>query len=192
MKKKGLIILAAIVVVIVIVVGTIVGSYNGLVDKQTAVSEKSATIQAQLQRRSDLIPNFVATVKSYSNYEESIYTKITDARAALSGAKSLEEQATANVQLTSALNNLIALAEDNPELQAIQSYTALQDTIAGTENRISTARIDYNKVAAEYNASIRKFPKNIFAGMFGFEKVDLFEAEAGATENPDVGSLLED
>ena len=186
MKKTGLIILASVVAVIIILVGTFVGSYNGLVVKQNTVEQKAATIQADLQRRSDLIPNLVSTVKGYATHEEDVYTAIADARSKLAGANTIDEQSAASGELDSAISRLLVVVENYPDLKANENFIGLQDELAGTENRVAVARIDYNKVAADYNASIRKFPAAIIAGMFSFEKVDLFQADADAQDAPVV------
>ncbi|MDD4700468.1 MAG: LemA family protein [Oscillospiraceae bacterium] len=186
MKNKSLIVLAVVAAVVIILIGTFVGSYNGLVNKQTNVDEKAATIQADLQRRNDLIPNLVTTVKGYATHEEDVFTAIADARSKLAGAGTIQEQSAANSAMDSALSRLLVVVENYPDLKANQSFIALQDTLEGTENRIKVSRVDYNEAAAVYNASIRKFPTVIIAGMFGFEKVDLFQAEAAAQEAPVV------
>ncbi len=190
MKKKGLIVLIAIAVVIVILISSVVSSYNGFVDSQEAVNTKQSTISVQLQRRADLIPNFVETVKGYSDYEQSTFTAVTEARAAVSKAVSsgdAEAQAEASAQLDSAIDIWVnAVTEAYPDLKANTQYVALQDELAGTENRIATARIDYNNAVKTYNTAIRKFPSNIIAGIFGFEKATLFEADEAANQVPDV------
>lgn len=187
MKKKGIIILLAVLAVIGLIIGGVAGSYNGLVEQREQVDNAQATILTQLQRRADLIPNFVATVKGYSDYEKSTYTAVTEARSAVSGAKTAEEQAEAANKLDGAISVWVnAITEAYPELKADKSYTALQDELAGTENRIAQARKDYNSAAKEYNVSVKKFPKNIIAGIFGFEKVTYFEAQAGTESVPQV------
>lgn len=187
MKHKTLIMILAVVAVVLILVGMVAGSYNGLVEKQTALEEKQAAIQTQLQRRADLIPNFVATVKGYSDYEQSTLTAVTEARSAVAKAGSVSEQAAANDELNRAVSIWVnAVTEAYPDLKANTQYIALQDELAGTENRISTARNDYNEAAKDYNAAIRKFPKNLIAGMFGFEKADYFEAAEGSENVPTV------
>ena len=187
MKKKTWIILGAVVAVIVIVVALIAGAYNSLVTLQMTVEEKQSTIQVDLQRRADLIPNFVASVKGYTDYEQSTLQAVTEARAAVSKAANAGEQAQANAQLDSAIDIWVnAVTEAYPELKASAQFIALQDELAGTENRIAVSRKDYNTAATKYNTAIRKFPKSIFAGMFGFERVELFEASEGAEQVPNV------
>lgn len=186
-KYKGLIIGGVIVLLLIIIIASIFGTYNGLVDKQTAVEENQATIETQLQRRADLIPNFVETVKGYANFEQSTLTAITEARSAVNAAKTGSELAEANQKLDEAISVFVnAVKEAYPDLKANQNFIALQDELAGTENRIANARIDYNKAVKTYNASIKKFPAVIIASMFGFDKADFFEASAGAENVPIV------
>ncbi len=186
--KKGTIIALSVIGAIVLLLGIItITSYNGLVDGEETVKEKQSTISVQLQRRADLIPNFVETVKGYSDYEQSTFLAVTEARAAVMKANGAEEQAAASAQLDSAIDVWVnAITEAYPELKASEQYRALQDELAGTENRIAVARKDYNDVASEYNKSIRRFPKSIFAGMFGFEQVEYFEADESANQVPQV------
>lgn len=187
MKKKGLIIILAVIAVIGVIIGAVAGSYNGLVEQKETVDNAQAQISTQLQRRADLIPNFVATVKGYSDYEQSTYTAVTEARSAVSGAKTAAEQADAAAQLDRAINVWVnAVTEAYPDLKASTQYTALQDELSGTENRIATARKDYNAAAKEYNVAVKRFPKNIIAGIFGFSQVDYFEAQTGAENVPQV------
>lgn len=184
--KKGLIIVIAIVAVVAILGGSLVSSYNGLVEKQANVENADAQIQVQLQRRADLIPNLVNTVKGYAQHEEDVYTALADARAKLNSASTPEEYTEANASFESALSRLLVVVENYPELKADKNFVALQDQLEGTENRISVARKDYNDIATEYNTSIKKFPTVIIAGMFGFEKVDLFEATEESQNAPTV------
>ena len=185
--KKGIAILIAVLAVIGIIIGIISGSYNGLVNQQEEVENKQSVISVQLQRRADLIPNFVNTVKGYSDYEQKTYTAVTEARNAVAGAKTAGEQTKAAEQLDSAISVWVnAVTEAYPELKANENYKALQDELAGSENRIATARKDYNDAAKAYNSSVRRFPKNIIAGMFGFEMVEYFEAQAGSESVPQV------
>ena len=187
MKKRTLIILGAVVAVLVIIIALFAGTYNRMVSLQTAVESKQATIQTQLQRRADLIPNFVASVKGYTEYEQSTLPAVTEARAKVGAASDATEQAAANDQLNGAIDVWVnAVTEAYPELKASAQFIALQDELAGTENRISTARIDYNNAVQTYNASIRKFPGNLFAGLYGFEAMPFFEASEGSEQVPTV------
>lgn len=187
MKKKTWIIVGAIVLAVVLIIGAIAGAYNGLVETQENVEQSRAEIQTQLQRRADLIPNFVSTVKGYTNYEKETLTAVTEARSAVAKAANATELAEADEKLDSAISVWVnAVTEAYPELKANQNYVALQDELAGTENRIAKARDDYNEKATDYNIAIRKFPKSILAGMFGFEKADLFKAAQGTEQAPQV------
>ena len=186
-KKKGLIIaVCAIVVVLVMLIGSLVSTYNELVDKQAEVTNAESQIQVQLQRRADLIPNLVNTVKGYAAHETEVYTALADARAKLNSASNTEEYTEALESYDSAISRLLVVVENYPELQANQNFIYLQDELSGTENRIGIARKDYNKVVTEYNKTIKKFPTVLFAGMLGFQEADLFEASAGAQDAPVV------
>lgn len=190
MKKKGIIILAvvaAIVILIIAVASSLIGAYNDFVEDKEEVLAAQSAISTQLQRRADLIPNFVSTVKGYSDYEQETYTAVTEARAAVTRADSVGEQAEASQQLDRAIDIWVnAVTEAYPELKANEQYIALQDELAGTENRIAVARRDYNEEAREYNTEIKKFPNSLLAGMLGFDAFDYFEAEEGAQRVPQV------
>ncbi len=188
--KTGTKVLIGIVAVVVLLALLFVGGYNGLVSKSEEVERYYSEIDNQLQRRSDLIPNLVATVKQYAAHESEVFTAVADARAKLAGAGSPAEQADADAELSSALSRLLAIAEAYPELKANQNFINLQDELAGTENRIANARRYYNDAARDYNTSIRRFPTNIIANLFGFEGVEYFQASEGSKENPDVGDLF--
>jgi len=190
--RKGTVILIGIIVVLAIVGFSLIGTYNSLVSKNEAVETAYSQIDNQLQRRSDLIPNLVETVKRYAAHEEEVFTQVAEARAKLAGAGTPAEAAAADAQMTSALSRLLAIAENYPELKANQNFIQLQDELAGTENRIATARRDYNEVARDYNTTIRRFPTNIVAGIFGFERADYFEAAPESREAPDVGEIFGD
>jgi len=190
--KTGLKILLVIGIIIAILVISFIGTYNGLVSRREEVDAAWSQIDVQLQRRHDLIPNLVATVKEYAAHEEEVFASVAEARSKLAGAASISEMAEADAELSSALSRLLAIAEAYPELKANQNFINLQDELAGTENRIATARRDYNQTARSYNTSIRRFPTNIIAGMFGFESVDYFEASEAGRETPDVGELFGD
>lgn len=187
MKKKVWIPLVVVAGVIVLLIGSVIGKYNSLVDLDTQVEEKAAVIETQLQRRADLIPNFVATVKGYAAHEEETYLAVTEARNALSGANTIGEQAEAGAKLDSAIDVWVnAVTENYPDLKANANFIALQDELAGTENRIATARNDYNEAVSSYNKAIRKFPNNLTASIFGFEKAEFFEAAEGTEQAPVV------
>lgn len=184
--KKGTIIIIAIVAIILIIIGVFAGTYNGMVSKAETVDNKFSDIDVMLQRRVDLIPNLVNTVKGFAAHETEVINSVTDARAKLAGASTVEEKAAADGELTSALNRLLVVVENYPDLKASENFIQLSDELAGTENRISVARRDYNDSVKDYNASIKKFPNNMLAGMFGFESKAYFEASEGANEVPTV------
>jgi len=161
-------------------------SYNTFVGQEEAVKAQWAEVQNQLQRRNDLIPNLVATVQGYAAHEAGVFKEIADARSRLLAAKSPEETIQAANQTTSALGRLLAIAENYPQLKANEQFNRLSDELAGTENRIATARTRYNDRVQEYNTSRRRFPANITAKMFGFKDYPLFEAPPAAQQVPKV------
>lgn len=179
-----------IVAILFILIG--IGGYNGLVTKSEAIEASLSQIDNQLQRRNDLIPNLVETVKQFAAQEQEVFLGVAEARAKLAGATTVAEQAEGDASLNSALSRLLAIAEAYPELKSNQNFIQLQDELAGTENRIATARMDYNNVVKTYNRNIRRFPTNILAGMFGFDKAQYFEAAEEARNNPDVGDLFDE
>ena len=156
MKKKGVII-GVIIAVIVIIAISIIGSYNGLISLEESTNTAYSDIQVQLQRRMDLVPNLVNTVKGYAAHETEVFTAVSDARAKLAGAGTVEEASEANEELSSALSRLIAISESYPELKSNENFLSLQDELAGTENRIGVARKDYNDAVQKYNVKIRSF-----------------------------------
>lgn len=190
--KKGLIAVIAVLVVVAIIAGVCVSNYNSLITMREEVYSAESNIDTYLQRRADLIPNVVATVKSYAEHESEVYSNIAAARQKLVNASTIGEKAEANNELTAALQGLNIVVENYPQLKADATYIALMDELEGSENRIATARKDYNDVAEEYNKAIIKFPANIFAGIFNLEKAEYFEADEGADKAPDVGGLLGD
>lgn len=181
--KKGIWICIA---VIVILLGGAVSSYNGLVGMNEEVHSSWAQVDTQMQRRADLIPNLVNTVKGYASHEEKAIQAVADARSRLLGAQDPSARMQANDQLSSALGRLLMVAENYPNLKASQNFQALQDELAGTENRIAVSRRDYNNVVQQYNAKIRSFPTNLYAGMMGFHDAPYFKADAGAAAAPKV------
>ena len=184
--KKGTVILIAVIAVIAIIAFSCVGTYNSLVEQRENVDTQYSAIETQLQRRIDLIPNIVNTVKGYAAHESEVFGAVSDARARLAGASTKEEAAEADSELTSAVSRLLMIAENYPDLKADTQFTALTDELAGTENRIAVARKDYNDAAKTYNTQIKTFPKVIIANLFGFEKAEYFEAADGAKSAPQV------
>ena len=161
-------------------------SYNKFVSQEEAIKAQWAQVQNQLQRRNDLIPNLVETVKGYAAHEESVYKDIADARSRLLAAKSPEESIQAANQTTSALGRLMAVVENYPQLKANEQFNRLMDELSGTENRIGVARGRYNEKIQEYNTLRRAFPSNITAKMFGFQEYPYFEAPKEAQAAPKV------
>lgn len=184
--KKSINIGIILVVIVVILAIMGISTYNNLVEKSEEVDKKYADISAQLERRANLIPNLVETVKGYASHEESVIEKVTASREKLVDAKTPEEASAANAELSTSLNSLFALAENYPDLKANTNFINLQDELAGTENRISIARKDYNEVVQNYNKEIKKFPNNLFAKMLGFDEKTYFEAKDNANEVPNV------
>ncbi|MCF6096398.1 LemA family protein [Thermovorax subterraneus] len=185
MNNKASAILAIVVVVAFLLVFAF-GSYNGLVAAEENVNSKWSQVENQLQRRADLIPNLVETVKGYAAHEQEIFTEVTRAREKLISAGSVAEKAQADAELTSALSRLLAIVENYPTLKADANFRQLADELAGTENRIAVARMDYNNAVQRYNSKIRSFPTVIIARIMGFEKKEYFKAEEGAYEVPKV------
>ncbi len=178
-----------IVIVAVILILWFFGSYNKLVRLDTEVSKSWSDIQVQYQRRMDLIPNLVNTVKGYAGFEERVVTEVTEARSRWQGAISTGNTAEAISAARAAdagLGRLIAVAENYPDLKASETYLSLMDQLEGTENRVAVSRERYNKAVADYNFAVRRIPTNIVAGMFGFGKKELFESRPGAEEVPVV------
>ena len=191
MMRRGLWIAVGIIVVVVIIALIVFGSYvtskNQMVQKQVAVQTQWSNVQTQLQRRADLIPNLVSTVKGYATHEETIFTNIANARAGLLNARTPKDAIQANGQLDSALGRLLAISENYPNLKANQNFLALQDQLEGTENRIAVERRRYNLALQDYNTYIRQFPNSIWAGMAGFQPNNAyFEANPGSQNAPTV------
>ena len=185
MKKSTIILISVIAIIAILVLG-LVGTYNGLVQKSEAVESSFSNIDTNLQRRADLIPNLVNTVKGYTNHETEIINSITDARAKLTSANTVEEKSNANKELSSSLNALMVVVENYPDLKASENFKQLSDELAGTENRIAIARRDYNEAVKTYNTSIKTFPNSMLAGMFGFAQKSYFEANESSREVPSV------
>ncbi|MBD7909759.1 MULTISPECIES: LemA family protein [Clostridium] len=185
MKKnlKPLIIVAIIIFLLVI---PTISAYNSLVTLEQQVSTSESNIDTQLQRRSDLIPNLVNTVKGYASQEKDIFTDIANARSRLAGATNVSDQANADSQLSGALSRLLVVVENYPELKSNQNFRDLTVELEGTENRITISRQDYNTAVTNYNTKRRRFPSNIIASLFGFEEKPLYKASEGANEVPSV------
>ena len=185
--KRNLII--AIVVILVVVFSLfsfLKGTYNNFVSLDEAVKASWAQVENQLQRRYDLIPNLVETVKGYAKQEKDVLVEVTNARARVGGATNVPDKINANNELSGALSRLLVVVEKYPDLKSNQNFIRLQDELAGTENRIAVERKRYNDTVRTYNVAIRSFPANMLAGMFGFQKATFFEAPAAAKAAPQV------
>jgi LemA protein len=194
--SKGWIIGGIIAAVVLIFILWIAGSYNGLVSGRENVNSKFSDLDASYQRRLDLIPNLVQTVAGFAQQERTVFTEVTEARSRvgtvqitaddLSDPQKMEAYQAAQAQLSGSLSRLIAVAENYPQLRSSENFLGLQNQLEGTENRINVARQDYNKVARDYNVRVQRFPTVIIANMFGFEKVEYFDAQEGAENAPDI------
>ena len=180
------ILLIILIVIIIIVLVAIVAIYNGLVTARNKVKNAWAQIDVQLNRRADLIPNLVETVKGYAAHESSVFEDVTAARAGLMNANGVKEISEANNQLSSTLKTLFAVAENYPELKANENFKELQSQLAQTEDKIAYSRQFYNDTVLMYNNKCQTFPSNIFAGIFGFKEADFFEAAGEARSVPKV------
>jgi len=182
--KNSLVVFGIIAAIVVILGGWIISQRNSLIALDEDVNEAWSNIDADLQRRNDLIPNLVATVKGYATHEEEVFTGIAEARGKLAGATTMQEKAEADAALTTGLGRLLAIAENYPELKANEGFLRLQDELAGTENRIKVTRKRYNEDVKRYNTTIRQFPGSLFAGNLPFfglnlEQRDYFEPPQG-------------
>ncbi len=193
--SKGWIIAAVVVVVVIIMVSWGTGIYNNLVSKEETVNQQWANVENVYQRRTDLIPNLVATVKGVANFEQSTLTAVIEARAKATSVninpKNLDEASLQKFQqaqdgVSSALGRLMVVVEKYPDLKATQNFSELQAQLEGTENRITVERRTFNETAQSYNTYLRSFPASMFAGMMGFQKKAYFQAQAGADKAPKV------
>jgi len=193
--RKGLITIGVILVIVFILYSFFAGRYNKMVELQEAIPKAWADVEAQYQRRADLIPNLVNTVKGYANFEQETLTKVIEARASATQVKidpsNLTPEALAQFQqaqngVSSALGRLLVAVEAYPDLKANQNFLDLQAQLEGTENRITVARNRYNEVVQPYNVYIKRFPSNMLANMFGFTEKGYFEAAAGSEKAPEV------
>ena len=195
--KKGIIVIIGLLVLLVV---WGLGIYNGLVSKQESVEKAVGNVQTAYQKRADLIPNLVATVKNYAEYEAGTLTAVVEARAKATSvtldASNLTEESlktfqAAQDQMSSALSRLLVTVEQYPDLKANQNYLDLQSQLEACENSIANARREFNETAREYNTAVRQFPASIIAGMFGFDKKPYFEASEAAQQAPDVKDLFQ-
>src|SRR5256714_7559783 len=200
MKKGILIGLGVIVLIVIVVLLRIVGSYSGLVTKQQSVNAEWALVQTQMQRRADLIPNIVSTVKGIAGLEERVFTRIAEARSQLlstinNPSATTEQKIAADNNLTTAMRDggllgtggrFLSIAENYPQLKSNESFLKLQDELAGTENRLATSRRDYTLAAQDYNTTRSRFPTVLIAGLMGFKERPYFQADQGAQTAPKV------
>ncbi len=183
----GCLIVVGVLVLALAVAGMFAaGLYNRLVAQGEQINNAWAQVQNVLQRRADLIPNLVETVKGYAAHEKEIFESVAEARGRLAGATSPREAAAANAGLTAALGRLLAIAENYPNLKANENFIRLQDELAGSENRVATERMRYNDTVRIYNTSIKRFPAAFFARLFGFREREYFEAGPEAQQAPQV------
>lgn len=193
MKRKGWIILAVVVIVVLGTYSWMKGSYNEMVRLNEEVQAQSSQIENQYQRRADLIPNLVSTVKGYAEHEKSTLDQVAEARAQASqtridinDAQAMAQFDRAQGELSSALSRLMAISESYPDLKANQNFLDLQTQLEGTENRISVERRKFNETARQFNTYIKMFPRNILSGLYGFDPVNYFEAQQEAETAPKV------
>jgi LemA protein len=174
-NSKFIIPLIVLFAIIILPIFYAVSAYNGIITEEENVKSLFAQVDNNLKRRNDLIPNLVSTVQGYVKQEKEIFTNVANARAKLSGANSITEKAAANGELSSALSRLLVITENYPQLKSNENFKQLSDELAGTENRIAVARRDYNEGVKKFNLAIKRFPKSILAGLFGFKEMPYFE-----------------
>ncbi len=184
--KTALVIVGIIVLLILIPFLYVKSTYNTLVRMDEQVKAAWAQVENQLQRRYDLIPNYVETVKAYAKHEKEVFIKVTEARSKVAGASTIPEKIKANNELSAALSRLLVVVERYPELKANTNFIRLQDELAGTENRIAVERRRFNEAVRAYNTKLRSFPTNIIASLFGFEKAEFFKVPKERQEVPKV------
>lgn len=166
-----------VIVILVLIAMFIISIYNSLVSLRNQVKNSWSQIDVELQRRFDLIPNLVETVKGYMNHEESVLTKVTELRSSWSNASSVGEKATLENELSASLKSIMAVAENYPDLKANSNFMSLQEELSNTENKLSSSRNTYNNVTTAYNTKLEMFPSNIVANLFGFKQEELFKVE---------------
>lgn len=185
-RKIGIAVIVILVIFLISVYSFSKGAYNRFVALEEGIKGAWAQVENQLQRRYDLIPNYVETVKGYAKHEKEVLIQVTEARASVGGAKTIPDKMAANNQLTTALSRLLVVMERYPDLKANQNFIRLQDELAGTENRIAVERRRYNEEVKAFNIRVRSFPDNVLANMFGFEKEAFFEAPEEAKTAPKI------
>ncbi len=186
-KKKSLIIVLAVIVFLAIAAYSFfAGNYNKFVKMDVVIKSSWAQVENQLQRRYDLIPNLVETVKGYAKQEKDVLVEVTNARAKVGGAGTVPDKIAANNQLSGALSRLMVVVEKYPDLKSNQNFMKLQDELAGTENRIAVERMRYNETVQVYNETIKSFPANFLAGMYGFKEAAFFKVEEAGKTAPKV------
>lgn len=178
--------LIPVLAIVLILAGIFGSTYNKLQVKDEDVNQAWAQVENTMQRRADLIPNLVETVKGYAKHEEEVFTKVTEARSAVKAASTPKEYAEANDQMDQAVKSINVVAEAYPELKADSNFANLQAELAGTENRIAVERKRYNEAVADFNKSVKRFPTNLVAKMLGFSQREYFQAAAGAENAPEV------
>lgn len=184
-RRRWLKIVIVVLCILACVVSTMVSTYNNLVEKEEDINLAKSNVENMMQRRLELIPDLVQTVEAFSNHEKEVFTAIANARAELTScleSGDVSKISEANGELSRTINQLIAIAEDYPELTSGQHYISLMDQLEGSVNRIAVAREDYNQAVSDYNKSIRKFPASVYATLFGFEKHEVFEADEAAEQ----------
>ena len=184
--KTLLVVLGILLLIVFAAYSYLKGTYNTLVTMDEGVKGAWAQVENQLQRRYDLIPNYVETVKGYAKHEKEVFVEVAEARSKVAGAATVSDKIQANSQLSSALGRLLLVVERYPELKANTNFIRLQDELAGTENRIAVERRRFNELVKDYNVKIRSFPTNILAGMFGFEKAAFFQVPKEQQQAPKV------
>jgi LemA protein len=185
--KRGLLITIGVILLLVLSLGGCVANrYNQLVNSKEAVNQRWAQVDNQLQRRSDLIPRLVETVKGFAAQESRVLTAIADARAKMAGARSVGEKIAAGQEMDGALSRLLVVVENYPQLKSNENFMSLQDELAGTENRLATERMRYNETVQGYNVLVKRFPTNIFAAMFNFAEAPYYPVAQEARSAPGV------
>ena len=186
MRKPVLYAAGIVILAIVLIGGWYLATYNGLIQMNENVNAQWQDVEVQYQRRADLIPNLVSTVQGYANFEKSVLTEVTAARSAWTTAQGPEARVAAANQLEATISKLLLVAENYPDLQASQNFLALQDELAGTENRVAVERSRYNDAVRAFNAAIQFFPTSIVANQLGYTARDYFNSAAGAESAPNV------